>query len=127
MSATRWVIEPRDPLIARDGRPFDAAPGARAASLPFPLPSTIAGAVRTRAGLNAQGFFDPDDADLIARVREVALRGPLPVEIEESSENGGVKTRFLSPAPAVQAAFQRAALLALEGAASVAVEPTRGR
>ncbi|MFZ2521089.1 MAG: type III-B CRISPR module-associated Cmr3 family protein, partial [Anaerolineae bacterium] len=28
-----WLIEPRDPLIFRDGRPFSASPGARAKTL----------------------------------------------------------------------------------------------
>ncbi|HZQ09120.1 MAG TPA: type III-B CRISPR module-associated Cmr3 family protein, partial [Anaerolineae bacterium] len=55
-----WLIEPRDPLIFRDGRPFNPTPGARAISLPFPYPSTLAGAVRTRVGQNENGVFDKD-------------------------------------------------------------------
>ncbi|GIW04708.1 MAG: CRISPR-associated protein Cmr3 [Thermomicrobiales bacterium] len=44
------LIRPRDPLVLRDARPFTADPGARAFSLEWPLPSTIAGALRTHIG-----------------------------------------------------------------------------
>lgn len=47
-----WLIEPRDALIVRDGRPFGKETGNRADSLDFPFPSTITGAARTRAGLS---------------------------------------------------------------------------
>ena len=47
---TLWRIEPRGPLIVRDGRPFGLNPGARAESLDFPFPATIAGARHHRAG-----------------------------------------------------------------------------
>ena len=50
-----WIIEPHDSFIARDGRPFGLIAGVRAASLPFPFPSTTTGGVRTRAGLDAAG------------------------------------------------------------------------
>jgi CRISPR-associated protein Cmr3 len=56
-------IEPRDPLLARDGRPFGA--GQRAKTLDFPLPSTIAGAVRTRAGSDAEGVFEKTKAEAL--------------------------------------------------------------
>ncbi|HMA33298.1 MAG TPA: type III-B CRISPR module-associated protein Cmr3 [Chloroflexia bacterium] len=87
-----WIIEPRDPLIARDGRPFGPTPGARAASLPFPFPSTTTGGVRTRAGLDAQGRFVADPQ----QVRQIAVRGPLLVELD------GERTirQWLAPAPA---------------------------
>ena len=49
---TTWIIEPHDPLIFRDGRPFGPNPGARAKTLSFPFPSTTTGGVRTRAGLD---------------------------------------------------------------------------
>lgn len=56
MAATQtWdiLIRPRDPLVLRDARPFTADPGARAFSLEWPLPSTIAGALRTHIGSQA--------------------------------------------------------------------------
>lgn len=43
-------IVPHDPLVFRDGRPFSAFPGAKSRGFTFPLPQTIAGAVRGRIG-----------------------------------------------------------------------------
>jgi CRISPR-associated protein Cmr3 len=90
---TMWLIEPRDPLIVRDGRPFGPDPGARAASLSFPFPSTLAGGVRTRAGLDQQGVFDETQIDA---VQWIAVRGPLLVTLDR---NGGIAQWFF-PAPA---------------------------
>ena len=91
---TVWIIEPQDPLIVRDGRPFHATPGARARSLPFPFPSTTAGGVRTRAGQDADGVFDISKKNIEA-VKQIGVRGPLLVEV---SDDGKIK--FLLPAPA---------------------------
>ncbi|MEI7643924.1 MAG: type III-B CRISPR module-associated protein Cmr3 [Chloroflexales bacterium] len=89
-----WLIEPRDPLIVRDGRPFGPNPGARAATLPFPLPSTIVGGLRHKAGIDDTGAFD---RTAIARVLGLTLRGPLLAELNEDT---GAVTQFLFPAPA---------------------------
>ncbi|HLX59247.1 MAG TPA: type III-B CRISPR module-associated Cmr3 family protein, partial [Ktedonobacteraceae bacterium] len=85
---TVWIIEPRDPLIVRDGRPFGPDPGARASSLPFPFPSTTAGGVRTRAALDDNGFFkftdDQNQADVqerLNRLKQLRVRGPLLVQL----------------------------------------------
>ena len=90
-----WIIEPRDPLIVRDGRPFGPTPGARAESLPFPFPSTVAGGVRTRAGVNPQGRF-VDTTETVEWVKKIAVRGPLLMEL---AVNGQVSEWF-APAPA---------------------------
>lgn len=90
---TTWIIEPRDPLIVRDGRPFGPTPGARATSLAFPFPSTTTGGARSRAGLDAQGRFD---RGRIADVKRMAVHGPLLIELNERDEIG----RWLAPAPA---------------------------
>lgn len=91
---TSWIIEPRDPLIVRDGRPFGPNPGARAISLPFPFPSTIAGALRTKAGLSAKdGPFDPKNIETILKY---GLRGPLLVELADDD----AIVDWLLPAPA---------------------------
>ena len=89
-----WIIEPRDPLIVRDGRPFGPIPGARARSLPFPFPSTIAGGVRTRDGLDPEGRFKISE---IPRLKRIAVRGPLLVELDSSV--GDIRAWF-APAPA---------------------------
>lgn len=79
-----WIIEPRDPLIVRDGRPFGAdIAGARARSLDFPFPSTTTGGVRTRYGRAKGGDFD---AALIAEVKSKCMRGPLLVELDAKGE-----------------------------------------
>lgn len=86
-----WLIEPHDPLIARDGRPFNNTPGARASSLPFPMPATLAGAARTLAG------SDPNTGQFVATpdaARSWELRGPLLAELRDTD------VRWMLPAPA---------------------------
>jgi CRISPR-associated protein Cmr3 len=68
-----WTLEPRDPLVVRDGRPNHGR--SESAMLPFPYPGTIAGILRTRLGSDAEGVFDPEQ-DLPSLLR-VAMRGPL--------------------------------------------------
>jgi len=92
-----WIIEPRDPLIARDGRPFTADPGSRAKSLPFPFPSTTAGTVRTRYGFTQGDFNDEaQKQELIRTVKRIAVQGPLLVELSDAGEIQD----WLLPAPA---------------------------
>lgn len=89
-----WIIEPRDPLIVRDGRPFGPNPGARAKSLSFPFPSTTTGGLRTRSGLDENtGAFK---TDLIVALKQIEVRGPLLVELDPTGE----VTEWLLPAPA---------------------------
>lgn len=83
-----WKIEPRDPLIFRDGKPFNPTPGARAKSIPFPYPSTIAGAVRTRAGQAENGQFTGNPEEL----KKFGIRGPV--------LTGGKPETCYFPAPA---------------------------
>jgi CRISPR-associated protein Cmr3 len=75
-----WAIEPRDPLVVRDGRPNTGH--GESAPLPFPYPSTVAGMIRTRFGTGNDGAFDRS-LDL-ARLRDVAIRGPLLVHLPSS-------------------------------------------
>lgn len=89
---TAWLILPHDPLIFRDGRPFDPTPGVRAHSLAFPFPSTTTGGLRTRAGSDAAGRFD---TKLIDDVLRIAVRGPLLAEVVP-----GQAPTLLAPAPA---------------------------
>jgi CRISPR-associated protein Cmr3 len=95
MNTETWLIEARDPLIVRDGRPFDNTPGARAASLAFPYPATTTGGVRTRAGIGSRGGWRDNDNTLSQSVRRIGVRGPLLAEVQ-----GGEALRFLIPAPA---------------------------
>jgi|SRR5579875_2502510 len=69
------LLQPRDPIIVRDGRPFNADPGARAVSLDWPLPRTVAGALRTHIG-HVLGF-DWNARDDAHRAASISVRGPL--------------------------------------------------
>jgi len=72
-----WLVRPRDPLVFRDGKPFTAVPGARAQSVPFPFPSTVAGAVRTRSGaLVGGGVFPKNHQTVIEQVKAYQVVGP---------------------------------------------------
>lgn len=93
-SEITWIIEPRDPLIVRDGRPFGPNPSAQAISLSFPFPSTTTGGVRSRAGLRSDGTFDVSQ---IERVKKIKVRGPLLVRLSQSGEK---IEEWLAPAPA---------------------------
>jgi CRISPR-associated protein Cmr3 len=90
---TLWLIEPRDPLIVREGRPFGPDPGASATSLPFPFPSTLAGGVRSRSALDENGAFKYERDDMMSSgdrkerekhledLKEIRVRGPLLVQL----------------------------------------------
>ncbi len=84
-----YLVEPRDPLIARDGRP--SALG-RFESLAFPYPSVLAGAARTRMASPRGTFEHPDPKRLL----DIPVHGPLLAEI--SGEGDGV-AELLAPAP----------------------------
>lgn len=90
---TLWIIEPHDPLIVRDGRPFSPTPGAQAVSLSFPFPSTTTGGVRTRAGLKEDIF----DIAMIEKVKNIRVRGPLLVQLLNDTSK---QLDWLLPAPA---------------------------
>jgi hypothetical protein len=78
----RWLaFTPRDTVLVRDGRSFDAGADASAESV-RPWPSTIAGAVRTAYGA------EPD-----------AVRGPV---LARESGNGGWLPHFPVPADVVR-------------------------
>jgi CRISPR-associated protein Cmr3 len=102
-----YLIEPRDSLIVRDGKPFDSTPGSRANTLDFPFPSTIIGATRTRAGLDTSGEFDKTK---ISSLLEHRLFGPLLVQL---SAPGEVED-WLIPAPSDALMIDRKQLYKLE-------------
>lgn len=93
-----WLIEPRDPVIFGDGKPFSEVPGGRTQSMAFPFPSVIAGGVRNNAGSDASsGHFDESRIDeLLAK----QVRGPVLVEVDYTSGQPVVNDKWLLPAPA---------------------------
>jgi len=68
-----WTIEPRDPLVIRDGRPNHGRSESK--TLPFPYPGTVAGVVRTRLGSDEHGVFQAGHE--LESLLRVAIRGPL--------------------------------------------------
>ncbi len=94
---TTWILQPRDTLLVRDARPSYAGTGGLR-TLDFPWPSSLAGLVRTRIGSAKSGHFDLD----IKRAKEIAIRGPLLVELQASGElsttDAGIP-KLLLPAP----------------------------
>ena len=82
--STAWLVIPRDPLIFRDGRPFDATPSARARSLPFPYPTTLAGALRTREGLQKCGGNFSDE--IVQVLLQRRIWGPYLAEIDQQGQ-----------------------------------------
>jgi CRISPR-associated protein Cmr3 len=87
-----WLIEPRDPLIARDGRPAVTGPFR---TLAFPFPSTIAGAVRTRLA-SGTGTFNLKTQAELAELLRIEVGGPLLAELDAEGED---VLDWLAPAP----------------------------
>lgn len=93
-----WIIDPHEPLIFRDGKPFDATPGVRAQSLPFPFPSTVAGGIRTLAGLDGQGRFTISGDEELGKLKKLGIRGPILVELARNGLDIDAN-HWLVPAP----------------------------
>lgn len=98
INSTLWLIEPRDPLIFRNGKPFTPTPGAHAQSLSFPFPSTTTGGLRSKVGID-KGIFQqegyPNNAEF-KYLKKLYVRGPLLAQLDEQQN---VAT-WLLPAPA---------------------------
>lgn len=101
-------IHALSPLLFRDGRPFSAADGTETAarSLPLPLPSTVAGFVRTQIG-KAQGKGWSQEqlqnlhglqvcGPLLARGQEILLPAPRDVVVYKDDEE---KPQFMKLRP----------------------------
>ncbi len=88
-----YLIEPRSPLVFRSARPFGAGGGGD--TLSFPLPSTVAGALRT-AWAEQQGGFDYHVRG--TELLDMAVHGPL---LGRRGADGGVAALFPRPADAL--------------------------
>jgi CRISPR-associated protein Cmr3 len=113
-SAVPVLLAPRDPIVFRDGRSFDRDPGARAFSLDFPLPRTVAGAIRSHViGTGSRRSGEPGDwADKSTseRARALTVEGPLLV----ARHPGCDRWEPHVPAPADVVPFRRQPGAALE-------------
>ena len=84
------LMEPRDPAIFRDGKPFGL--GLPATSMPWPLPSVVIGTIRTRLG-RLTGY----DTDTVQRLLRIEHVGPFPAV----RRGNAWSLAFASPADAV--------------------------
>jgi CRISPR-associated protein Cmr3 len=94
MSERDIVIEPRDPVIFRDGKPFSAGLCSRTTA--WPLPSAITGAIRTRLARTI-GY----DQVTVDRLKQVEHTGP--VLVVEDGKGSWIPA---FPAPADVVAFE---------------------
>ncbi len=85
-----WLIEPRDTLVLRDGRPM-ATGAVRSHTLPFPWPSSVAGLVRSALGSNRDEWAQLQ--------RSVSVRGPWLVSLD--AEGAAQQSYFPAPRDAV--------------------------
>ncbi len=70
------TLIPRDPIIARDGRPFGA--GLRMKSLDWPYPTVVAGSLRTMLGHLHGGFQNGNLKILQNQLKSTSVHGPFP-------------------------------------------------
>lgn len=76
MIVTTLLLTARDPIVARDGRPFGAGQGNRMRGLNWPLPSVVAGSFRTAlVKANPQLDFA---GDMPQRLMEIEVAGVFP-------------------------------------------------
>ncbi|EGQ7701088.1 type III-B CRISPR module-associated protein Cmr3 [Vibrio mimicus] len=73
-----YLIEPKDPLIIRSGRPFEEISDAQAAR--FPPPSTVAGALRNIHARSTGKTLDNKLLKLDNELLKLAVTGPLAVK-----------------------------------------------
>ncbi len=99
-------IHAPSPLLFRDGKPFSAASGTEtsARSLPVPLPSTLAGFIRTQVGIGRTWKWDEHNlkeahtipvAGLLTRDCEIVL--PAPRDAVIIKDDGKIRITKLKP------------------------------
>jgi hypothetical protein len=76
VSTTYLELTACDPVVARDGRPFGIGQGFRMKGLPWPVPSVVAGSLRTALVKAAGGDFA---GTVPAELPAVAVAGVFPV------------------------------------------------
>jgi len=76
MNTHYLTLTPRDPLIARDGRPFGNTQGTRMKSLEWFYPSVLAGSLRSLLGKQMAAGFNPLT---VVMLKKITIAGPLPL------------------------------------------------
>jgi len=102
------LIEPRDPAMFRDGKPFSAGLGAK--SLGWPMPSTVAGHIRTRLW-QPRSFAAPTFGDAEkCRLLQVKHTGPFLACETLARGTGKSEWELAFPAPADAAVYRGGSL-----------------
>lgn len=92
---TSYFIDPKAPLLFGDGRPFGATECAE--TLPFPLPSTVAGAMRTAYAEQRGMAFAGSRETLLS----LPIAGPLLASRSLANPQGDLEVYLPKPADAV--------------------------
>jgi len=76
-----FVIHSREPLVFRDGKPFGDPGHVNGSSLPWPMPSTVVGMLRSRIGLarSKEFFHGPNRHDNIEAIKRISATIILPL------------------------------------------------
>ncbi|MDR0654529.1 MAG: hypothetical protein LBG12_14655, partial [Synergistaceae bacterium] len=91
MTSYKLKINPIDPLISRDSRPFGHGLGRRLRSLDWLTPSVVCGSLRSLLGKKRGGGFSPD---LVEKLKSVLFRGPF---LALDRDNNNKELYFLRP------------------------------
>ncbi len=102
----RLQVQPLDPIMVRDGRPFDKTPGIRAHTLSDVTPSVLAGTVRTMLAKRRQAQCGSSSP--LNHFSKLPVLGPLyrwrgslyypmPQDIELFEENGKIGAHKVMP------------------------------
>lgn len=95
------VIRASEPLVFRDGRPFGESGMFSGGMLPWPMPSTLAGFLRTRVGLARDShFFDGEDARKLEKSLEDILSVGVGCALPVWRFTGEAAWKVLYPKPA---------------------------
>ncbi|MBH5320420.1 type III-B CRISPR module-associated protein Cmr3 [Paenibacillus sp. GSMTC-2017] len=73
-------IQPFDPILMRDGRPFNATPGETAHSLTEVIPSVLAGSIRTMLAkkmMNQEHNLSIFSSKKSASIKKLIIKGPI--------------------------------------------------
>ena len=106
------ITSSRETLVFRDGRPFGAEGNLTGGRISWPLPSTVAGMIRSRIGLSRNtrepGYFGRGDpikrSKNIWRLLDLHITGLLPIHRRLGEDRWSVEN-LLFPAPADAAIF----------------------
>ncbi|WP_054537064.1 type III-B CRISPR module-associated protein Cmr3 [Herpetosiphon geysericola] len=122
-----WLIEPRDPLIVRDGRPFNNTPGARAYTQSFPPPSVLAGVIRSQTAYASKLQFtrnSDDNRQQGNKLQPIQIYGPLLFKLPNPNKEKD-EPEFLCHAPADALLFEPEAKTKAQESDNQQSPPTR--